>query len=82
MALKEEIENFIRPIVEKSGYKLVEIKLRPQGRQLVLTITINKEGGVSVEDCAEVSRLIEPVLDEKNLIKGKYLLVVSSPGIK
>jgi len=82
MALKEEIENFIRPIVEESGYKLVEIKLRPQGRQLVLTITINKEGGVSVEDCAKISRLIEPVLDEKNLIKGKYLLVVSSPGLK
>lgn len=82
MVLKEEIENFIRPIVEESGYKLVEIKLRPQGRQLVLTITINKEGGVSVEDCAEVSRLIEPVLDEKNLIRGKYLLMVSSPGIE
>ena len=82
MALKEEIENLIRPIVEESGYKLVEIKLRPLGRQLVLTITINKEGGVSVEDCAEVSRLIEPILDEKNLIEGKYLLIVSSPGIE
>ena len=82
MALKEEIENFIKPIVEESGYKLVEIKLRPQRRQMVLTITINKEGGVSVEDCARVSRLIEPILDEKNLIRGKYLLMVSSPGIE
>jgi len=35
-----------------------------------------------VEDCAKISRLIEPVLDEKNLIREKYLLVVSSPGIK
>jgi len=82
MVLEEKIENLIKPIIEESGYKLVEIKLRPQGQQLVLTITINKEGGVSVEDCAKVSRLIEPVLDEKDLIKRKYLLVISSPGIE
>jgi len=82
MELKEEIEKLIKSIVEKAGYEFIKVELKFQGRNQLLTITIDKTGGVSVEDCAKISRLIEPVLDEKNLIRGKYLLVVSSPGIK
>jgi len=75
------IEEIIKPITERAGYELVKVELKFQGRNQILEITINKVGGVSVEDCAKVSSLIEPILDEKDLIKGKYLLVVSSPGI-
>lgn len=82
MTLIEEIDNLIRPIVEGAGYKLVKVELGFQNRTQLLTVTINKEGSVSVEDCATVSRLIDPILDEKDLIRRKYFLVVSSPGIK
>jgi len=77
----KKIENLIKPVIERAGYELVKVELKFQGRNQILEITINKVGGVSVEDCAKVSSLIEPILDEKDLIKGKYLLVVSSPGI-
>jgi len=82
MELKEEIENLIKPIIENTGCEFKKLELKFQGRNQLLTITVDKTGGVNVEDCAKISRLIEPVLDEKNLIRGKYLLVVSSPGIK
>jgi len=81
MAPKEEIENLVRPIIEREGYKVVSVKLKFQGRRLVLEITIDKEGGASVEDCTRVSRLIEPILDKEDLMKQKYFLIVSSPGI-
>ena len=82
MVLEEKIETLIKPIVEKAGYELVKVELKFQRRNQILEITINKVGGVSVEDCAKVSRLIESILDKKDLIEGKYLLVVSSTGIK
>jgi len=83
LSLRESsvVEEIIKPIVQRAGYELVKVELKFQGRNQILEITINKVGGVSIEDCAKVSSLIEPILDEKDLIKGKYLLVVSSPGI-
>lgn len=82
MNLKKEIEKLIKSEIENLGYSLVKIKTRRQKRGLFLTIVINKVGGVSVEDCAKVSRLIEPILDKKDLIQERYFLIVSSPGIK
>ena len=82
MELEEEIENTIGPIIKKMGYKLIKVKLGFQNRDKVLTITIDKEGGVSVEDCAKVSRAIAPILDGKEIIKNDYILIVSSPGIE
>jgi len=80
MPLEEEIKILIEPTIKKAGYKLVGVKIGFQNRSLTLIITIDKEGGVSVGDCARVSRLVEPVLDEKDFIKKKYYLMVSSPG--
>jgi ribosome maturation factor RimP len=82
MGLKEKIETLIKPILERAGYQLVKIELRYQGRKLSLTITIDKVGGLSVEDCARASRLIGLVLDKADIIEGKYFLMVSSPGIE
>lgn len=82
MNLKKEIEKLIKSEIENLGYSLVKIKTRRQKRGLFLTIVINKRGGVSVEDCARVSRLVEPILDKKDLIQERYFLIVSSPGIK
>jgi len=82
MELEEKIENLIGPTVEKAGYELLEVKIGFQKRNQILTIIIRKAGGLSVEDCAKVSRMVEPILDGSDLIKGRYLLRVSSPGIK
>ncbi len=57
----------------------VEYLRGPKG--MTLKITIDKEGGVNIDDCAQVSRLVSDVLDVKDPIPGHYNLEVSSPGI-
>jgi len=79
MNLSREIENLIKPIVEKLTYELKRVEWK--GNILVITID-KKDGKVSVEDCAEISRLIDPVIEKANLIKGSYYLQVSSPGME
>jgi len=82
MNLIVEIENLIIPLIEKVGYDLKKVEIKQKGRAKELIITIDKEDGVSVEDCAKVSRMIDPILEKADLIKSRYLLTVSSPGIK
>lgn len=82
MEIKEKIENLIKSKIEREGYKLIKVELKYQRGGQSLIITIDKEGGVSVEDCAKVSRMIDPILEKEDLIKTRYFLIVSSPGIK
>ncbi len=73
-----KIESVIRPLIEGSGFSLYDLEFH--GRSL--TVYIQKEGGVTVSDCAETSRLLNPVLDVEGLITGgAYDLEVSSPGL-
>ena len=46
-----------------------------------LRVFIDKDGGVELDDCQDVSTRLEEILDEKDLIKGSYILEVSSPGL-
>lgn len=78
----EKLEEFIRSIVKKAGYKFIKLELRPMGRAKQLVITADKEGGgISAEDCAVISRKVEAEFDRYNFIPEKYFLIVSSPGI-
>jgi len=82
MNLIEEIENLIRPIIEKEGYEFKDVEIKQKGRAKELVITIDKEGGLSIEDCAKVSKLIDPLIEKTSIIRGRYFLIVSSPGIE
>lgn len=75
--LWEEVE----PELRAQGYELVEIELDRQGRQSILRLYMDREGGVTLDDCVAVSRVLSPLLDVKNLVEGSYTLEVSSPGI-
>jgi ribosome maturation factor RimP len=78
----EKIENLIRKKIENMGYSFVSLEIQKKGKRVEFIVTIDKKGRVSVEDCAKVSRAIEPILDKEGPIKEKYFLIVSSPGIK
>jgi ribosome maturation factor RimP len=80
MELKEKIKELIESVIEDMGYRLVDIQFGSEGGRFALIIKIDKEGGVSVEDCANVSRVIDPILEEANLIEKSWALIVSSPG--
>lgn len=64
------------------GTELVHVELAGTKRDAVLRIYIDKEGGVTLDDCGAVSRKIEDVLDAEDLIPSRYVLEVSSPGIE
>jgi ribosome maturation factor RimP len=81
-----EIEKLIQDACERVGVELVEADLFRAGKRLVLRIFIDCAGGVSVEHCASVSRVLASTLEEldeqqKGLIDGAYTLEVSSPGL-
>jgi ribosome maturation factor RimP len=79
----EKIENFAQEIAHKEGVILYDLELAqgPQGQ--VLRIYIDKEGGVSIDDCANVSRGVNEFLDTNDPIpQANYSLEVSSPGIE
>lgn len=71
----------MEPIVQALGFDYVDTEYVKQGKDWVLTVFIDKPGGVNLEDCEAASRKIELVLDEKDLIADKYCLCVSSPGL-
>jgi ribosome maturation factor RimP len=81
MDLKEKVRELIEETIEDLGYKLVDIVLGSENGRFALIIKIDKEGGVNVEDCAKVSRVIDPILEEADLIEKSWVLIVSSPGI-
>ena len=69
------------PILESLGMELVDIEFVRAGRDSVLRLFIDKEGGVTLDDCADVSRELSAILDVEDVIPGHYSLEVSSPGL-
>ena len=70
-----------RETVEKLGFVLWDVEFQKEYGDWVLTFYIDKEGGVTIEDCEAVSRALEPVLDEADPIEQAYTLSVSSLGL-
>jgi ribosome maturation factor RimP len=80
-ALPEEVENQIRRIVESEGLELVHIDYRRAGRQFILRVDIDKEGGVNIDHCQLISQQVSTWLDVEDPIPAEYELQVSSPGL-
>ena len=81
MKTTELCEQLCRETVEKLGFVLWDVEFQKEYGDWVLTFYIDKEGGVTIEDCETVSRALEPVLDEADPIEQAYTLSVSSLGL-
>jgi ribosome maturation factor RimP len=81
MGITEQVEALARPLADSLGMELVELEYKREGRHMVLRLYIDKPGGVSLDDCAAVSRELAAVLDVEDIIPDKYTLEVSSPGL-
>lgn len=79
--LSPSLQNVIAPIVEALGYEFWGGQYGGHGSGSLLRIYIDKENGVTVEDCQRVSRQLTAVLDVEAVIAPQYTLEVSSPGI-
>lgn len=78
----EAIWNFISPIVDALNYEFVGASLGQSESGLTLRVYIDREEGITVDDCATVSSMVGAGLDVEDLIAGEYCLEVSSPGMR
>lgn len=79
--LAEKVEFLLRGAVEEQGLELVHVQFLGRRRSPLLRVYIDKPGGVTLEDCQSVSRQAGVLLDVEDLISGRYVLEVSSPGL-
>jgi len=79
--LEQKLQDLLQGSVEDLGCELWGIECQRIGRYLTVRLFIDKEGGVTVDDCADVSRQVSAVLDVEDPIADKYNLEVSSPGL-
>lgn len=75
------VAEFAKPIVEAKGCELWDVEYVKEAGQWYLRIYIDKDEGVSINDCEAVSRAMDPILDEKDPIAESYTFEVSSAGL-
>jgi ribosome maturation factor RimP len=74
-------EALLKPIAEKMGLEIYDIEYVKEGSDYILRAYIDKEGGISINDCEAASRALSDILDENDFIADAYILEVSSPGL-
>lgn len=79
--LEQQLEELVNDTIESMGCELVGIECQRAGRFLTVRLYIDKEGGVTIDDCSDVSRQVSAILDVEDPIADKYNLEVSSPGL-
>lgn len=71
-----------KPILEKHNFEFVDTEYKKEGGQWYLRLFIDKEGGITIDDCQVVSEELSEKLDEVDPIDHSYIFEVSSPGIE
>jgi len=77
----EHVRAVVERVASSSGLEVVEVEFRGGGKSRMLRIFIDKPGGVTHEDCANLSREVGTILDVEDAVPGSYVLEVSSPGL-
>ena len=82
MKVTDIVTQFAKPIVEEHGCSLWDVEYVREGAEYFLRLYIDKEGGVSIDDCEAVARAIDPILDKKDPIANSYHFEVCSAGLE
>ena len=78
---EQQTETLLMPIVTGFGFELVDVEYVKEAGTWYLRAYIDKPGGITVDDCENVSRAFSDILDEKDYIEDSYIFEVSSPGL-
>ena len=78
---EQKTEKLLLPIIEKNQFELVDVEYVKEGSIWYLRAYIDKQGGITVDDCEIVSRALSDLLDKEDFIADAYILEVSSPGL-
>jgi ribosome maturation factor RimP len=77
----DKVQRLIAPVLHDMAVELVDLEFKREGRDWFLRLFIDKEGGVTLDDCADVSREIDALLEVEEVVDTAYRLEVSSPGL-
>lgn len=85
-APRARLVQLLTPAIEATGHDLEDVTVSPAGKRRVVRVLVDKDGGITLDDVAQVSRVVSDVLDEAEtdepeLLGGAYVLEVSSPGV-
>ncbi len=82
MNLKERIERSVKEVIEREGFELVELAVGDRGHKTLVRVFADRpSGGISVDECARLSRKLSDWFDLENVFERAYILEVSSPGL-
>lgn len=79
--IEVKTEALLMPILDEFGFELWDVEYVKEGSEYYLRAYIDKEGGITIDDCVDVSRKLSDKLDEDDFIDSEYILEVSSPGL-
>ena len=77
----DKVHRLVVPVLQSMAVELVDLEFKREGRDWFLRLFIDKEGGVTLDDCADVSREIDALLEVEDVVDTAYRLEVSSPGL-
>ncbi len=78
---EEQTEKLLQPIIDENNFEIVDVEYVKEGGNWFLRAYIDKEGGITIDDCELVSRALSDLLDKEDFIPDSYILEVSSPGL-
>ena len=78
---EQRTEELLAQILERNQFELVDVEYVKEGTEWYLRAYIDKEGGITVNDCELVAREMNEILDREDYIEGSYIFEVSSPGL-
>jgi ribosome maturation factor RimP len=81
MSIKEQLEDLLAPLLEDKACFLVDISIKPSKASQKVTILIDSDEGVTIDQCTSISRQLAKKLEELDLFSDAYTLEVSSPGL-
>ncbi len=81
MSVVSVVTDLAKPVIEELGLKLWDVEFKKEGSEYFLRIYIDRDEGVWINDCEEVSRRLDPLLDELDPIEQSYNFEVSSAGL-
>ena len=78
---EKKTTDFVQPILDRMGFELYDVEYVKEGSDFYLRIYIDKEGGITINDCVDVTREMNEILDKEDYIKDPFIFEVSSPGL-
>lgn len=81
-SVADRVAALVKEPIESLGLKLWDVKYVKEGASWYLRVFIDKDGGVDIYNCTDVSHLVDPILDEADIIGTSYYFEVCSPGLE